>query len=175
MNNTSGFFKTIGLSFKNAALDIREQLAMDEEHIKKLLKFIGEYTDASDALVLSTCNRTEIYYSHQDDLKEKILKGLAIIKGLSFNDVDACFDTILDNDEAVEHLFKVSMGLEAQVVGDLQISNQVKMAYQWYALSDVETDLPCFHQHSIDKPSKEWYKKHLSETVRHPYLMLLRN
>ncbi|MEL7005224.1 MAG: hypothetical protein AAFN93_21185 [Bacteroidota bacterium] len=133
MNNTSGFFKTIGLSFKNAALDIREQLAMDEEHIKKLLKFIGEYTDASDALVLSTCNRTEIYYSHQDDLKEKILKGLAIIKGLSFNDVDACFDTILDNDEAVEHLFKVSMGLEAQVVGDLQISNQVKMAYQWSA------------------------------------------
>lgn len=133
MSNTNGFFKAIGLSFKNTALNIREQLALDEVHSKKLLKFISEYTTASDALVLSTCNRTEIYYTSENDLKEEILKGLSIIKGLPFADINNCFDSIVDNQKAVDHLFKVSMGLEAQVVGDLQISNQVKMAYQWSA------------------------------------------
>lgn len=133
MTSTSSFFKAIGLSFKNTALNIREQLALDEVHARKLLKFISEYTTASDALVLSTCNRTEIYYTNENDLREDILKGLAIVKGLSFTDIDNCFDSILDSEKAVDHLFKVAMGLEAQVVGDLQISNQVKMAYQWSA------------------------------------------
>lgn len=133
MSNTGGFFKAIGLSFKNTVLQTREQLALDEIHAKKLLQFIRDYTSATDALVLSTCNRTEIYYNNETDLKHDILKGLAHIKGLSSEDILDCFDSILDNSQAVNHLFNVSMGLEAQVVGDLQISNQVKMAYQYSA------------------------------------------
>lgn len=126
-------FKVLGLSFKNTPLQVREKLALDEKNAKRLLKFISDYTEASDLLVLSTCNRTEIYYNHEEDLSKQILKGLALIKGIDEVAVSEYFVSCSDHKEAVQRLFDVSMGLEAQVVGDLQISNQVKKAYQWTA------------------------------------------
>lgn len=126
-------FKVLGLSFKNTPLLVREKLALDEVHVKKMLKFIGDFTPATDVLVLSTCNRTEVYYSSDSDLTTEILKGLSLIKGIDEAVVAEYFISCTDHNEAVRRLFNVSMGLEAQVVGDLQISNQVKTAYQWSA------------------------------------------
>ena len=125
-------FKVLGLSFKNTPLEIREKLALDETHAKRLMKFIGEYTDATDVLILSTCNRTEIYYSCKEDISRQLLQGISLIKGLDIS-LSEYFTSHTDHNAAVMRLFRVSMGLEAQVVGDLQISNQVKRAYQWSA------------------------------------------
>ncbi|MBL3656437.1 glutamyl-tRNA reductase [Fulvivirga sediminis] len=126
-------FKVLGLSFKDTPINIRERLALDEAHVKQLLRYISEYSTASDVLILSTCNRTEIYYACDSNQGLVILQGIAMIKGLDLATIQAYFKSENNHHEAVKHLFRVAMGLDAQVVGDLQISNQVKRAYQWSA------------------------------------------
>lgn len=139
-----GTFKIVGLSFKQTPIEIREQLALDEMECKKVLDFVKEFTNAEEALVLSTCNRTEIYYSSEEDLTLDIIKGIAVIKGIASENIEGYFSSQLDAGEAIRYLFRVSMGLEAQVVGDIQISNQVKRAYQWSA--DVDMAGPFLHR-----------------------------
>lgn len=124
-------FKALTLTYKTAPVAIREQVSLNEVAAKKLHQFIRSYTTATDVLIVSTCNRTEIYYLGEKDFSAEILKGLSLIKAC-----DPGFEqhfTSVDGKEAVQHLFEVSLGLDAQVVGDLQISGQVKNAYQWSA------------------------------------------
>lgn len=124
-------FKAVTLSYKSAPLHIRESIALDEQTIKRLMNFLKEFTDMSDVLVLSTCNRTEVYYSSDKNHFEEIVKLIGIEKGLdNMQDFKPYFNSIDNSFEAVKYLFRVSMGLEAQVVGDMQIANQVKRAYQ---------------------------------------------
>ncbi|RIJ37735.1 glutamyl-tRNA reductase [Pontibacter oryzae] len=138
-------FKAISLSYKKAPLDIRELIALDETSCRLFLQTLKGFIQASDILVLSTCNRTEVYYNADIDYSTEIVKLLGITKGI--DNITKYFDffTIVnEHDDAVQHLFDVSMGLESQVVGDMQISNQVKTAYQWSA--DNETAGPFLHR-----------------------------
>ncbi len=138
-------FRAISLSHKSAPVEIRELIALDEGSIHSLLLKLREFFSISDTLILSTCNRTEVYYSHDLDLSSEIIKLIGLEKGLT-NVVDYLeYFRIFDNDrEAINHLFNVSMGLEAQVVGDMQISNQVKRAYQ--ASADLNLAGPFLHR-----------------------------
>ena len=124
-------FKALVLTYKTAPVEVREQVSLNEEGSKKLLAFIRDYATTNDVLVVSTCNRTEVYYLAEQDYSEVIFKGLDIIKGIE-GDYRSHFKQ-LSGQEAVQHLFEVAMGLDAQVIGDLQISGQVKRAYQWTA------------------------------------------
>ena len=88
--------------------------------------------------MLSTCNRTEVYYSAERDQSPAIIEALGQLKGLTeVSEFFPYFDVLDAHHDAVQHLFEVAMGLDAQVVGDLQISNQVKQAYQWSADADA--------------------------------------
>lgn len=138
-------FRSLSLSHKNAPVEIREVIALDEGSIHSLLLKMKDFFSISDTLILSTCNRTEVYYSHELDLNTEIIKLIGLEKGLP-NVVDYLeYFSVFNNDrEAIEHLFKVSMGLEAQVVGDMQISNQVKRAYQ--ASVDLDMAGPFLHR-----------------------------
>jgi glutamyl-tRNA reductase len=124
-------FKSLALSYKTAPLEIREQVSLNEAAAKQLINFLRDVTTASDVLVVSTCNRTEIYYSSASDLATEIFQGLRLVKNLErgFEQYFAKYEGI----EAIQHLFEVAIGLDAQVIGDLQISGQVKNAYQWTA------------------------------------------
>jgi glutamyl-tRNA reductase len=124
-------FKSLTLTYKTAPLAVREQVSLNEAAAKNLLKFIRDYSAATDVLVVSTCNRTEIYYVSEKDLSAEIFKGFALIKNLApgFEKYFA----VLEGIHAIEHLYEVAIGLDAQVVGDFQISGQVKNAYQWSA------------------------------------------
>ncbi|GHA63842.1 glutamyl-tRNA reductase [Pontibacter akesuensis] len=138
-------FKAISLSYKKAPLDIRELIALDETSCRLFLQTLKNFIQASDILVLSTCNRTEVYYNADIDYSKDIVKLLGITKGIDNISQYLDYFTILtEHDDAVQHLFEVSMGLESQVVGDMQISNQVKQAYQWTA--DNETAGPFLHR-----------------------------
>ena len=124
-------FKALALTYKTAPVAVREQVSLNEEASKKLLHFIRDYTTATDVLVVSTCNRTEIYYLADKDFSNTIFKGLGLIKNIETS-LEEHFAHYTDF-RAVQHLFDVAMGLDAQVIGDLQISGQVKKAYQWSA------------------------------------------
>jgi glutamyl-tRNA reductase len=118
---------------------------LDELAIERLLLKLKEFFSVADALVLSTCNRTEVYYSHESDLSIELIKLIGIERGLgnaiSYFDY---FQVLNEEQKAVTHLFRVSMGLEAQVVGDIQILNQVKRSYQTAA--DLELAGPFLHR-----------------------------
>lgn len=128
-------FKALALSYKTAPLTIREQVSLNEAGAKQLLQFLKDYTSASDVLVVSTCNRTEIYYVAEKDLSEDIFRGLSLIKKpeAGFEQHFAKYEGVA----CIRHLFEVAIGLDAQVIGDLQISGQVKNAYQWSADENV--------------------------------------
>jgi glutamyl-tRNA reductase len=138
-------FRVISLSHKSAPVHIRELISLDELAIERLLLKLKEFFSVADALVLSTCNRTEVYYSHESDLSIELIKLIGIERGLanaiSYFDY---FQVLNEEQKAVTHLFRVSMGLEAQVVGDIQILNQVKRSYQTAA--DLELAGPFLHR-----------------------------
>lgn len=131
-------FKALSLSRKNAPVEIRELVALNEHSCRRLLQYLKDFTDANDVLVLSTCNRTEIYFSSSSLTGIEIIKLIGIEKGIGNINDYASYFTIFDRPkEAVQHLFDVAIGLESQVVGDMQITNQVKKAYQWTADADL--------------------------------------
>lgn len=143
-------FKAISLSHKSAPIHIREMVALDEDACKQLLIKLKEVLDISESLILSTCNRTEIYYTSSADLSREIIKLISIEKGFSDSSVIYPYFRIINNhQQAVSYLFEVAIGLHAQVIGDMQISNQVKQAYQWTA--DMGMAGPFLHRllHSI--------------------------
>lgn len=139
-----GLFKAITISHKKASLQLRGQIALNEEESKALMLKIRESFEVSEVLVLSTCNRTEVYYVSENNLGEEIIRLIASQKVLSSNEILPYFEIIDENNEAVRYLFEVSMGLHSQVIGDLQIPNQVKHAYQWAA--DVQMAGPFLHR-----------------------------
>jgi glutamyl-tRNA reductase len=124
-------FKALVLTYKTAPVAIREQVSLNEAEAKKLLNFIRDYAAATDVLVVSTCNRTEIYYYAEKDQSRSIFNGLKLIKQTE-EGFEKHFIAI-EGLQAIQHLFEVGIGLDAQVIGDLQISGQVKNAYQWSA------------------------------------------
>jgi len=138
-------FRVVSLSHRSAPVHIRELISLDDLAIERLLLKLKEFFSVADALVLSTCNRTEVYYSHESDLSVELIKLIGIERGLT-NAIGYLdyFQVFNNEQEAVTHLFRVSMGLEAQVVGDIQISNQVKRAYQTAA--DLELAGPFLHR-----------------------------
>ncbi|MEQ9439969.1 MAG: glutamyl-tRNA reductase [Cyclobacteriaceae bacterium] len=138
-------FKAISLTYKNSPVDIRENVALSPLETATLLTKIKEYTSAQDVLILSTCNRTELYYSHEEDISSTLIPLVGIVKGIDdIATYDAYFTRLNDSLSAMRHLFQVAVGLEAQVVGDLQITNQVKRAYQ--ASADADMAGPFLHR-----------------------------
>jgi len=138
-------FKAVTLSHKKAPLAIRELIALDEKSCKLFLQTLKDFIQATDLLVLSTCNRTEVYYTADTDCSQEIIKLLGITKGIAHITQYIDYFTLINgHQDAVQHLFEVAMGLDAQVVGDIQISNQVKQAYQWSA--DNDTAGPFLHR-----------------------------
>lgn len=138
-------FKVIGISFKNAPVEIREIIALDATLIQTLLQEFREVLGLDESLIISTCNRTEVFYSAKQDLSREIIGLIAAKKGIT--EVDSFlpfFKIINDGLKASSYLFRVSLGLEAQVIGDLQIINQVKQAYQLAA--DNNTAGPFLHR-----------------------------
>lgn len=140
-------FKALVLTYKSAPVEVREQVSLNEEGVKNLLRFLKDYAQTTDVLVISTCNRTEIYYLSDRDLSREIFSGLKAIKNIP-EGFESHF-LALNNHEAIQHLYDVAIGLDAQVIGDLQISGQVKNAYQWSA--DENMTGPFLHRimHSI--------------------------
>jgi len=120
----------VGLSHKTAPVEIREKLSFGEHKLEEALHHLLAYDHLNEGLIVSTCNRTEIYVvcdhidSGVNDVKQFLvefcdLKLSSFFKYLYFH----------DSVEAVHHLFRVSASLDSMVVGEAQILGQVRSAY----------------------------------------------
>lgn len=124
-------FKAVGISYKNTPLEVRESVAFDEPQTRRFLVQLREILGVEEALVLSTCNRTEIYYFAANDLSAQISSMVDVFHGSQFRAAD--YFVSFDHETAIRQLFEVGLGLDSMVLGDIQITNQVKKAYQWSA------------------------------------------
>ncbi|MEK6589993.1 MAG: glutamyl-tRNA reductase [Nitrospinota bacterium] len=119
----------LGINHKITPVEVREKLAFQEKHIEESLHALN-FPEIRERLILSTCNRVEIYarVSNIDigieRLKDFIYRYHKIDNGL----LEKYFYTYFSED-AVEHLFKVSSSLDSMIVGEPQILGQVKDAY----------------------------------------------
>lgn len=127
-------FKAVILTYKTAPIEVREKVSLDEQQARRLLQRLKDALGLSEALAVSTCNRTEVYYSADRSMGKEIIAQLCLEKNqLPVHEILPYFHIEDTHEAAVEHLFRVGIGLESQVVGDLQISHQMKLAYQWSA------------------------------------------
>ena len=108
----------LGVSHHHAPLEVRERLYLQDGHAAELAQALGE------AVVLSTCNRTEIYLLGGDP--DRAREELEQRSGLELEGVLARWD----DGEAVSHLFRVAAGLDSLVPGESQILGQVRDAYE---------------------------------------------
>ena len=116
----------LGISYRKTALDVRGMFSLSSEDQLNILKEAKE-KQIEGMVILSTCNRTEIYghSSEVDVIKDLFLK---YCKG-NRNDLNYNGYTLYGN-ECIRHLYKVTAGLDSQIIGDFQIVGQVKNAYQ---------------------------------------------
>ncbi|MFQ5963253.1 MAG: glutamyl-tRNA reductase [Candidatus Scalinduaceae bacterium] len=120
----------IGLNHKSAPLEIRETLAFKESAIPIALSSLTQSFPSSEAVILSTCNRVEVYGTSPNDClnKESLIDFLSAFHGLpKENFADHIYH--YQNLNAVKHLFFVASSLDSMVVGESQILSQVKDAY----------------------------------------------
>ncbi|WP_281614423.1 glutamyl-tRNA reductase [Flammeovirga sp. SubArs3] len=126
-------FKAIRLSYKNTPLEVRGKLSLSQDDCETLLSNFQKDSRINELLFVSTCNRTEAYYIAEEDLSDDLISQISTLKEVDTQESNQYFESLCQPKDVQNHLFRVAMGLESQVVGDIQISNQVKRAYQWTA------------------------------------------
>jgi glutamyl-tRNA reductase len=107
----------VGVSHRHAPLELRERLYLSDGHARELAEELG-------AVVLSTCNRTEVYMAGGDPAHAR--EELERRSGLELEGVLATWE----GGEAVGHLFRVAAGLDSLVPGEAEILGQVRVAYE---------------------------------------------
>lgn len=126
----------IGISHRTAPLEVRERLAFDQADVGELLASLCTETAAREAVVVSTCNRTELYVVTDRDDPTPVQGWLARQGG--FDDApDPGLFYCHQDQEAIRHLYRVACGLESLVLGEPQIIGQLKNA--WSAAVDAGT------------------------------------
>ena len=116
-----------GLNHKTASLDLRGKLSFAPEIVEKVLHDACTILHVREIVLLSTCNRTEVYlFGNVSD--HQIVTWLAMIKGTEINALSECFYS-LRNEHAVKHMIEVASGLDSLVLGEPQIFGQIKSAF----------------------------------------------
>lgn len=127
----------LGLNHKTVSVDIREQFAISEESARSGLHHLDEQNGIQEAVVLSTCNRTEIYAVLKDKSAKKTLEKFFLALSGN-NEAKKEYFFYFEGEECIRHLFEVASGLDSMVIGESQILNQIKTAYTM-ALSEKAT------------------------------------
>jgi glutamyl-tRNA reductase len=119
----------IGLNHTTAPVSIRERVTFGPDIVVGALRALTELDGVHEAVILSTCNRTELYCHADDDAEELTREWLAGFHGLAIEDV-APYLYCHEDRRVVDHLLSVACGLDSLVLGEPQILGQVKSAFQ---------------------------------------------
>ncbi len=119
----------VGTNHKFAPVEVREKVAFSEEKLPEAYNYFRAQ-GIDEIVLLSTCNRTEVYTATQQRLPErKVLKLWLSFFGLPEDELEGRFYTYQDK-EAARHLFRVACGLDSMMLGETQILGQVKDSYE---------------------------------------------
>ncbi len=113
------------IDYKLASLEQREIFALSKSRLCSLYESVKLNENIDGCVVLSTCNRTEIYVNMTEENDEKPYEILCDFVGVNSSDYSDKFHTF-ENEDAIFHLFKVASGLKSQIWGEDQIITQVK-------------------------------------------------
>ncbi len=126
-------FQLIGCSHQNVSLEWRERLAFTVEQLPSALEQFKSRFPQSEAVVLSTCNRVEVYLAaDRDDVCPTPRDVVEFVAEFHRLDPLELFERLYErtDEDAVRHLFAVASGLDSMVLGEAQISAQVRQAYE---------------------------------------------
>ncbi|MBT6593953.1 MAG: glutamyl-tRNA reductase [Porticoccaceae bacterium] len=116
-----------GINHTTASVDLRGRVAFAPEIVIESLQQALENLPGGEIALLSTCNRTEIYF-HGEASDEQLLGWLADCKGVALEQLRDCYYCYRDQ-QAVRHIMCVASGLDSLVLGEPQIFGQIKSAY----------------------------------------------
>ena len=137
-------FCAVGVNHWEATIDIRERFSLKKAQKKELIE--GAKREGINSLfVISTCNRTEIFA--QDVTPQELIRLLVTYSNASLDEFHN-YGFEKEGQQAVEHLFQVTVGLDSQILGDLQVVKQVKEGYELASEMDaVDGELHRLMQH----------------------------
>ncbi len=121
---------SVGINFKTAPVEIRERLSFQEQDLSLAMKQLSQQKSILENVIVSTCNRTEVYavvdqlHTGRYYIKDFLSKWFNIDK-----DEFSPYLFFYENEHAVEHLFRVSCGLNSMVLGETQILGQVRSSF----------------------------------------------
>ena len=119
-----------GMSHRTAPLEVREQLALEEDKVRQILGDLSGRGLLTEVMILSTCNRVEVYGVAEvpGEARSAAFSLLGAQRGLRLPDLEALLYTKTEED-AVLHVFRVAASLDSMVLGEPQILGQVKDAF----------------------------------------------
>jgi len=118
----------LGLNHNTAPVEIREQVVFSGDDIARALASMTELPGVDEAVLLSTCNRTEFYVITDDDGRGRLRSWLHNDRNLDPSFGETLFT--LDDDAAIRHIFRVACGLDSMILGEPQILGQLKDAFR---------------------------------------------
>lgn len=146
--------KMIGIDHIKAPLQYREKVAFSNTRIIEFLNSLKKEENILSCVVLSTCNRTEIWVSYKENLINEIDYILCKFKNINLDEYKKYFVYRKDK-EAVEHLFMVTSGLKSKILCEDQIITQVKNAVELSRENDfLDTKLDVLFRNAITASKK---------------------
>jgi glutamyl-tRNA reductase len=141
---------SLGINHQTAPVDIREKIAFSAEQMADALSELQGLGAINESVIVSTCNRTEIYCDTSSDSSESISHWLSDYHGMS-NEALSPYLYQHANEEVARHLFRVASGLDSMVLGEPQILGQLKSSFdQARTGNSIDAILGRLFQHSFN-------------------------
>jgi glutamyl-tRNA reductase len=128
MSNSPSGLITLGLNHKTAPVELRERLAFTPQTLPEALGSLSRLPGVTEAAILSTCNRTELYCSLSEVNDQALVEWFSQFHGLDAKSVEGHLYNY-DHEATVRHAMEVASGLDSMVLGEPQITGQMKEAY----------------------------------------------
>lgn len=121
----------IGISHKTAPVALRERLALSENQAVAMLRDLQDRAEIHEAMAISTCNRTELYFVVSDPVEAETLALGELTRHAGIRPTQLVERLYTHRGEAmVKHLMRVTAGLDSMVIGETEVLGQVKRAYE---------------------------------------------
>ena len=126
---TQAYFACIGLNHRTAPVAVRERFAVPRRKLEEACAALAQLSSVQECLLLSTCNRTEVYYwsTRPEQAARAIMTYF--LGDLDSCNISTCFYRY-QSEAALQHLAAVAAGLDSMVIGETEIFGQLKDAYQ---------------------------------------------